>query len=273
MSDTSWLGPPIEVRPLFAEQQAVFLDLLRELGAEDWERPTVCPDWTVKDVAAHVLGDHIGRLSTHVLHPGQGEAFPAFINRINAEWVLGARRIGPALLIDLLAHAGDQVVQLWQNVDLEAVGLPVSWAGPQPAPVWLDAARDFSEYWTHHQQIAEAAGRDGVTTPGYLGPVLDTFLRALPHTLRDVGPRDGTALEVTVTGPAGGTWTCRRDRGRWILDRRPHPNADARLTLDPDTTWRLCTRGITPAQAAARARTDGDAQLTDTALGIVSIIR
>jgi uncharacterized protein (TIGR03083 family) len=272
VSDTSWLGPPIEVRALFAGQQAAFLDLLRGFGTQDWDRPTVCPGWSVKDVAAHVLGDHIGRLSTHVLQPGEGEAFPAFINRINAEWVTGARRIGPAVLVDLLTHVGDQVARFWQGVDMDAGGVPVSWAGPRPAPVWLDAARDFSEYWTHHQQIAEATGRDGLTTPEYLGPVLDTFLRALPHTLRDVDRPAGTALEVTVTGPAGGSWTCRRDHGRWTLDRRPHPNPDARLTLDPDTTWRLCTRGITPAQAAAHAHTDGDPRITGTALGIVSII-
>jgi len=277
VSDMSWLGPPIDVRPLFAEQQAVFIDLLRRLNADDWHRPTVCPGWSVKDVAAHVLGDHIGRLSMHrdtfhVLHPDDGEAFPAFLDRINADWVNAAQRISPPMLIDLLTHVGDQIVRFWQSVDMGALGGPVSWAGPQPAPVWLDAARDFSEYWTHHQQIAEATAQDGVTDPEYLGPVLDTFLRALPHTLREVHMPDGTALEVTVTGPAGGTWTCLRDNGRWTLRQQPRPSADARLTLDPDTTWRLCTRGITPTQASARAHADGDPQLTDTALSIVSII-
>jgi hypothetical protein len=31
MTDTSWLGPPIDVRPLFAGQQAAFIALLRGL--------------------------------------------------------------------------------------------------------------------------------------------------------------------------------------------------------------------------------------------------
>lgn len=65
MTDTSWLGPPIDVRPLFARQQAAFIDLLRGFGPVQWGRPTVCPGWDVKDVAAHVLGNHIGRLSRH----------------------------------------------------------------------------------------------------------------------------------------------------------------------------------------------------------------
>jgi hypothetical protein len=32
MTDVSWLGPPIDVRPLFARQQAAFIELLRGFG-------------------------------------------------------------------------------------------------------------------------------------------------------------------------------------------------------------------------------------------------
>ena len=48
--------------------------------------------------------------------------------------------------------------------------------------------------------------------------------------------------------------------------------ADRGVELDPDTAWRLCTRGITPRHAAGRARVDGDRQLAAAALQIVSII-
>jgi uncharacterized protein (TIGR03083 family) len=277
VSDVSWLGPHIDVRPLLAEQQSAFLALLRQLDDNDWARPTVCPGWTVHDVATHVLGGHIGRLSIYrdgfqPLHPADGEQFPAFLHRINDEWVAAARRISPALLIDLLSTVGDQIVQLWNSVDLDALGWDVSWAGPGPAPVWLDAAREFTEYWTHHQQIAEASGRAGLTQPEYLAPVLDTFMRALPHTLRDVDTAAGTTLQVAITGPAGGTWTCTRHTTQWAISRRPQPNPDASVVLDTDTAWRLCTRGISPDQAAQRAHTEGNHQLTDTALSIVSII-
>jgi uncharacterized protein (TIGR03083 family) len=278
MSDVSWVGPRMDVRPLFAGQEAGWIALLRQLDATDWERPTVCPGWSVKDVAAHVLGDHLGRLSRHRdgwlgLHPRDDEALPAFLDRINDEWVTAARRISPPLLIELLSLTGERIVRFWQAVDLDAIGEPVSWAGPEPAPVWLDAARDFTEYWTHQQQIREATGRVAVTDPGYLGPVIDTFLRALPHTLRGVDAPEGTALQVTVTGPAGGAWTCVRIGNRWALRRQAWPRPAARLELDADTTWRLCTRGITPDQAAKRAVIDGDQRLATAALEIVSIIR
>jgi uncharacterized protein (TIGR03083 family) len=277
MSDMTWLGPPIDVRSLFAPQQAAFIALLRRLDTGEWAHPTVCPGWTVQDVAAHELGDHLGRLSRHrdgfqPLHRRDGEASARFLDRINHEWVIAARRISPRLLIELLGMVGDQIVDFWRTVDINQLGGAVSWAGPGPAPVWLDAARDFTEYWTHQQQIAEATGHPGLTQPDYLGPVLDTFLRALPHTLRDATAAEGATLEFTVTGPAGGTWTCTRTGTRWELDRDPRTHPDARVELDADTTWRLCTRGITPEQAASRARTQGDHRLTTAALNIVSII-
>jgi uncharacterized protein (TIGR03083 family) len=277
MIDTSWLGPPIDVRPLFARQQATFIDLLRGFGPVQWARPTICPGWDVKDVAAHVLGDHIGRLSRHrdgypPPRPRDGEPLPAFLDRLNSEWVTAARRLSPRLLTEQLSVTGHQVAEFWQAVDLGTLGEPVSWAGPGPAPAWLDAARDFSEYWTHHQQICEATGRAGLTSPDYLGPVLDTFMRALPHTLRNVAAPDGTAFQITVTAPAGGKWSCTRAPDRWRLQRQTHPRPDARVELDADTAWRLCTRGITPAQATGRARIDGDRHLAAAALQIVSII-
>jgi hypothetical protein len=148
----------------------------------------------------------------------------------------------------------------------------VSWAGPGSAPVWLDAARDFSEYWTHHQQICDATRQPGLMSPGYARPVIDTFMRALPHTLHHVAALEGTALQMTVTGPGAGEWACTRGPDRWSLHRQSHPKPATRVELDTDTAWRLCTRGITPQQAAGRARIDGDHHLAAAALQIVSII-
>jgi hypothetical protein len=243
--EVSLLGPPIDARALPAPQQAAFIELLHQLDTEDWARPTVCPGWTVQDVAAHVLGDQVGRLSIHRdgfqrLHRRAGEASAEFLNRINHEWVTAACRISPALLTDLLAVVGDQLLDFWHRVDIDA--------------------------------IREATVHPGLTQPEYLGPVLDTFLRALPHTLRNAAATDGAALEFMVTGPAGGTWTCIRNHGRWKLDRRARPRPDARVELEADTTWRLCTRGLTPAQAASKAHTEGDERLAMAALQIVSII-
>ncbi len=66
----SWLGPPIDARPLFVPEHAALIATLRELTPADWGREAV-PGWSVRDVAAHVLGDCYGRLARH--RDGQGE--------------------------------------------------------------------------------------------------------------------------------------------------------------------------------------------------------
>jgi hypothetical protein len=73
----------------------------------------------------------------------------SFLDRINAEWVIASRRLSPRLLIAQLSVAADRIAEFWSAADLDALGDGVSWAGATPAPAWLDAARDFSEYWTH----------------------------------------------------------------------------------------------------------------------------
>ncbi len=273
----SRIGPPIDVRPLFAPEQAALMTTLRGLAPADWRAEAV-PGWTVRDLAAHLLGDFYGRLSRdrddHQAGPAPmaGEPLEAFIHRINQEWVEAHRRVSPALLTDALDRAGTHLARHFAGVDLDAPSLGVSWAGVDPAPMWLDCARDLTEFWTHRQQIRHAAGQETDTDPQLLGMVLDTFMRALPHTLRHVGAPTGTQIQVGVEGPAGGTWTVTSGDGHWSLALPTSAGPAARVVLDAEAAWRLCTRSITPGTAIATARIDGDRHLAEAACQIVSII-
>ncbi|MGW0846230.1 maleylpyruvate isomerase family mycothiol-dependent enzyme [Streptomyces sp. NPDC002787] len=274
-SGTSWLGDPVDARPLFGSELAALLDILRGLRPADWSRTAVAR-WTVHDLAAHILGDYQGRLGRT---PGgnrgafaPGETLAAFIHRTNQEWVDLHADDSPASLIDALEAAGTQVARRLATADLEAPALGVSWAGADPAPGWLDIAREFTEYWTHRQQIRHALGRDTDQDPDALSTVLDTFMRALPHTLRHTPAPAGTAIEVTVEGPAGGRWTATATAGRWSLAEPPSGRPTASVLLDAETAWRLCTRGIDPATALGRARVQGERRLAEAACGIVSIV-
>ncbi len=96
---------------------------------------------------------------------------------------------------------------MWARLDLSNLGEVVWWAGIDQAPVWLDLARDFTEDWTHQQQIRDAAHRLGLTAAEFIDPVLDTFLRALPHTYRDVPAVPGGNVWVTlVDGSRDRNW-------------------------------------------------------------------
>jgi uncharacterized protein (TIGR03083 family) len=271
------LGPPLDVRALFATERSAFLELLGGLGVGDWDCPTVCPGWTVKDVTAHVLHDDLRRLAGmrdghHGPPPQDGEPLAVFSGRVNQEWVAAARCLSARQLVELLALTGGQVAGMWQQRDLEADATAVSWAGLDQSPVWLDAAREFTEYWTHQQQVRDATSRPGLTGPEFLTPVLDTFLRALPFTLRNTDAAPGAQVQVTITGDAAMRWVATRVGSGWRLDRGAAGRPVALVEADGDTMWRLCTRGITPEAARARVRVQGDPGLVEQVLEIVSII-
>jgi uncharacterized protein (TIGR03083 family) len=277
MIERAQLGPAIDVRGLLPTERSALLALLGELAAGDWDRATVCPGWTVKDVTAHVLHDDLRRLASmrdghRGPRPATGESVAAFIDRVNQEWVAAARCLSTRQLVELLTLTGGQIAALWRELDPDADGAAVSWAGLEVAPVWLDAARELSEYWTHQQQLRDATGRPGLAGRELLAPVLDTFLRALPYTLRDTGADPGTQIQVTVTGAAPMGWVAtRQDRG-WFLDRGDADRPAATVRTDGDTLWRLCTRNLTPEAARARAQIHGERRLADRVLQIVSIV-
>jgi uncharacterized protein (TIGR03083 family) len=276
MDPQHWLGEPIDARSLFAPEHAALMGTLRGLSPADWEREAV-PGWTVRDLAAHVLGDCYGRLGHRDGHrsraaPAPGETLEAFIHRANQAWVDAFARVSPAALTDTLDLVGGQTARFFASVDPDVPSIGVSWAGVDPAPMWLDTARELTEYWTHRQQIRHAVGHGTDTDPRIFGVVLDTFMRALPHTLREVDAPAGTRVRVRVDGPAGGVWTAAATGERWSLAGPDAGTPDARVDLDAETAWRLCTRGIEPATAVARARIGGDRALAEAACRIVSIV-
>ncbi|NIJ15001.1 uncharacterized protein (TIGR03083 family) [Saccharomonospora amisosensis] len=278
MGEFSWLGDPIDARTAFAPERQALLTDLRGLAPEQWELPAL-PGWTVKDLAAHLLGDDYGRLGRTRdgydagAGPRQDEPFATFIHRLNQEWVDACVRFSPRCLLDSLEFTGEQVARLWSVVEPGEYGTPVSWAGADPAPMWLDRARDFTEYWVHRQQIREAVGQPVSNEVEALSLVLDTFARALPFTLRGVSRPEGTRFRLTIDGAAGSTWVVTETGEGWSLDASlPGPVA-AEVELAADTAWRLCTRTIEPSTAISRGRLDGDRELAEAACEIVSIIR
>ena len=52
---------------------------------------------------------------------------------------------------------------------------PIDWAGPEPAPIWLHVAREYTERWVHQQHIRDAVGRPGLNERRWLGPVLESL--------------------------------------------------------------------------------------------------
>lgn len=269
----------IDVLDLFDEERAALLTMLESLRADEWGLPTICDGWSIKDLAAHIVADDLGRLSrdrddykASFIDASRWQQLVDAINAANERWVGAMRRLSPRVLMELLQLSGEQTRKHFRSLDLYAIGDPVSWVGPEPAPVWLDLAREYTERWAHQQQIRDAAGKPGRKERRLFAPVLDAYVRALPYTYRDVLAPVRTQVCLRITGEAGDSWTLVRSETAWDLYAGATPDADASLTLDQEAAWRLFTRGTTPEAARAWAVMGGDATLAAKALETVSVI-
>lgn len=273
-------SPPIFTIDLFPILEGKLIELLKCLHYDDWSLPTVAKQWTVKDVAAHLLDGNIKRLSMQrdgffglpAPNMNTDESFIAFINRNNAEWVQAARRVSPSVLIELLELTSNHVIDFFRRLDPFAPALwAVTWAGEDTSPNWFDIAREYTERWHHQQQIRVAVNRPGISGRELYFPVLDTFMRGMPHAFRNVQASDGALLQINIEGEAGGSWFLQRGDSGWsLVEQGSRP--DAVLTMDQELAWRLFTKAIDPQQAAQQVAISGDRGLGLQALSLVAVL-
>lgn len=264
-------------RPLNEELVA----LLRGLAAEEWLLPTVAGKWRVKDVAAHLLDGMWRRLSAardgHLAPPDRPidspQAFVAFIDGLNADWVKAAGRLSPRILADQLEAAGGELADYFLSLDPHAEALwPVSWAGDEVSPNWMDIGRDYTEGWHHQQQIRLATGRPPLLGRRFGYPALALFAKALPLAYRDAAAPAGTEVEVTISGDAGSTYTLRRGEKGWSLLEQRATSPAARIAIRDADAWLLFTKGLRGDAAAAAVTAEGDTSLIPPFLRTLSVV-
>jgi uncharacterized protein (TIGR03083 family) len=273
---------PIFVTELFCQIHGELLSLLRNLSGDDWSKPTAARMWTVKDVVAHLLDSDVRRLSYQrdkapMVPPEEPienyRDLVNFLNRLNADWVGAARRISPRLLIDFLEITGAQVCELFKSLDPFAPAIfGVAWAGEQESQNWFDVAREYTEKWHHQQQIRDAVGAPSLTGRKWLFPVLDTFLRGLPHTYRETQADEGSSVAFIIAGEAGGAWTLKREGGAWNLYTGEGEGTACDVRMDQDAAWRLLTKGLAREEAEARIEIIGDHRLGKPILGMLAVM-
>ena len=269
---------PVLVIDLFPETLDYLLRLLSSLGEKEWNEPTICTGWSVKDVALHLLGVEIGNLSSRRdrHHLGRRlddwDQLVDYLNRWNQEWVEVAHRISAPLLVELLGFVGGKANEFFRSLDPFELGGAVSWAGPERRPVWLDIAREYTERWHHQQHIRDAVEQPGLKEPKYLKPVLETFVWALPHAFRHASGPEGTSVTLSIFGESGGHWTLLREEGAWRFYQGKPEEPATEVIMEPDFAWRFFTRGIGAEAARKHIQVRGEQSLASPVFDVVSII-
>jgi uncharacterized protein (TIGR03083 family) len=271
---------PILCAHLLRTVDEKLIELLRSLPANEWDAQTVAPRWKVRDVAAHLLDTVLRRLSfvrdswhVETVDIRSPQDVVMLVNRLNEEGVTVYRRLSPPVLIDMMELACEQSARFHESLDPFApAAFGVSWAGEATSLNWFDTARELTERWHHQQQIRIATDRPGIMTPELYHPVLDCFLRGLPHLYRDKEAPSGTVLLVEIAGECGGQWLLSKQSDKWKLVKEPLAEPVARVTIPQEIAWRLFTKGIDRDSARAQIKIEGDPHLGNRVLDLTAIV-
>lgn len=270
----------IHTRHLFPLLDKKLIDLLRGLSAEEWNKRTLAKQWTVKDIASHLLDGNLKVISQmrdgyFGDPPGQINSYQDlvdYLNKLNADWVKASKRLSPVVLTELLEITGKEYYEQLSKLDLFKPALyAVSWAGQTESPNWFHIAREYTEKWHHQQQIREAVERPGIMTREFFYPLMDTFMQALPYTYKSIKATDGTTIRVTVTSEIGGSWqiVCHANTWRFVpVGAEP----DTHIVLHPDTAWKLFTNGLTTADAEKSIQFTGNVSLGRPILSMLTVM-
>ncbi len=203
-----------EVIALAREELTRFLTLAETLTSADWEEPTDCALWTVKDIVAH-QASHVLAL----IH------YREFLNQFNPLNFRAYTRKGMNSLDAANQRQVDMRAQ-WPPTQLIAEmrdNSEASFVGRQRFPALLRWLRIRSpgyaglisvgelidniftrDMWMHRLDICGATGREMAMTADHDGRITALVVRDLDRQLS--AKLNGRAVIYHLTGKAGGKW-------------------------------------------------------------------
>jgi uncharacterized protein (TIGR03083 family) len=194
---------------LAATEYQRFLDLLRALSPGDWARPTECPGWDVRAMAAHALGmvEMAASLREQYrqfkLARGRGGVF---IDALTGLQVDERQDMTPEQIIARFATRAPKAARGRRRTPVFIRHRTM----PERQPV---GGRDEAwtigflvdiiltrDPWMHRADICRATGADHVLTAEHDGALV-------ADVVAEWAARHGQPYTLRLTGPAGGSWT------------------------------------------------------------------
>ncbi len=273
---------PIPTLHLFPQLDQLLLEFLRSLSPADWEKRTIVPLWTIKDIAGHLLDGNLRTLSMSRDQffgekPDPIESYSelvVYLNRLNADWIKAFKRVSPAVLIELLELTGAQYNTYLSTLDPYAPAIfSVAWAGEEESKNWFHIAREYTEKWHHQQQMRLAMGQEeALYSPELYFPYLDASMRALPHHYRNVVAARGSVIAFAVQGLRNAQWYLQRGENAWALSKKLTQTPLASVDIDGTIAWRMLTKGIAKAEAAKLVEIEGDQKLGAVVMDMLAVM-
>jgi uncharacterized protein (TIGR03083 family) len=244
-----------------------FLALVANLSDNDWEKPTACTQWNVRQILAHVTGAaasyarwaEFRRQGNPKVHRPYRSSGLSFLDNMNQIQVDDRASATPAELIEELRTVGPRAIATRERLPglLRAFLVPLPALGIVPIGYLTDLiyTRDM---WMHRLDICKATGREMVMTPEHDGRIVALVVRDLAKKLS--AKLRTTSIVYHLSGNAGGTWQ---------LGANVPPLVTIRLDI---LDFNLLASGrLTPEEALSGASIEGDSALAREALNYTNV--
>jgi uncharacterized protein (TIGR03083 family) len=210
-----------------------FSDMLQQLQPGDWCNQTVCTDWNVQQLVAHVLGFAESNASFRVflsaMRSGKKRAaqkgYDHFVHGMNEVQVEEREHLTPAELLARWSEVWPKALKgrkqfppFMRPIQLE-FGPPI---GKKPMGSYLMDVVFTRDTWMHRIDICRAVGLDPVLTPDHDGRLIEDMVAewARVHSIAFTLHLEGTAGGTFVSGSAGEEVTLDAVEWIWILSGR-----------------------------------------------------
>jgi uncharacterized protein (TIGR03083 family) len=230
------------------EVWASVVDACQRLRDEQWDLPTDCPGWTVKDQLSHLIGVEHMLLDDPAPEPIAD--VPSYVRNtfgeLNEAWVDARRRAtGPEVLAEFVdtTYRRLEALRAMAPEKFDEVGW--SPVGQVPYRQFMDT-RVF-DTWAHEQDIRRALDRPGGRNGTGEALAIDLCARSMAYVVgKKVGPPDGTSVLFAVTGLLGRHMPVVVDGGRARVATDLSDEPTVTLTMDQETFWRLGLGRVAP---------------------------
>lgn len=200
-----------EAARMAAEETRRFVDLIESLSEVDWDRPTACDRWTIKDIVAHQaahvvsftsLGAFFGQLKPSLLRPYLKQGMN-LLDAWNQSQVDLRERAAPADLIAEIRAARDLSLATRARIPAWVRGPALPMPGvDQPRSLgYLFDLIYTRDMWMHRLDICRATGREMVVDADYDRRTVALVVRDL--ALKALRGLAGRSAILDLTGPAG----------------------------------------------------------------------
>jgi len=193
---------------LAATEYQRFLDLLRALSPDDWAKPTECPGWDVRAMAAHALG--MVELAASVREQRRQMKLArsrggVFLDALTALQVDERQDMTPERIITRFAGRAPKAAAARRRTPgfIRRRTMPERQTVGGRDEAWtigflvdIILTRDP---WMHRADICRATGSDHVLTADHDGVLV-------ADVVAEWAARHGQPYTLRLTGPAGGSW-------------------------------------------------------------------